>query len=158
LLVNWDQTLLLVSHDRAFLDQVVTSLLVFEGGGNIREVNGGYSDWERWQANAAAVPATPVAPAATTPTPAPSKKDRDGRAEKFLNRERRELEELPQQIEQWEAEQARLAAQLQDPGLYRSNPDALPKIEAESLALEKQIRAAYARWEELDAKRRAFEG
>ncbi|NDB13548.1 MAG: formate--tetrahydrofolate ligase [Betaproteobacteria bacterium] len=79
-------------------------------------------------------------------------------AEKFLNRERRELEELPGQIEGWEAEQVRCAAQLQDPQLYRSDPGALPKIEAESIALEAKIRAAYSRWEELEAKRCALEG
>ena len=154
LLVSWDQTLLLVSHDRAFLDAVVTSLLVFEGGGTITEVNGGYSDWQRWSARGAAVPAA-------SPTPAkadePKNKPR-ARAEKFLNRERRELEELPGQIEGWEVEQVRCAAQLQDPQLYRSDPGALPKIEAESIALEAKIRAAYSRWEELEAKRCALEG
>ena len=155
LLVSWDQTLLLVSHDRAFLDAVVTSLLVFEGNGIIREVNGGYSDWQRWSAQSApAISAAVVAPAKTDE---PKGKSR-GRAEKFLNRERRELEELPGQIEQMEAEQAHLAEQLQDPDLYRSNPEALPKIEAESLALEAKIREAYARWEELEAKRSAIEG
>ena len=155
LLVSWDQTLILVSHDRAFLDAVVTSLLVFEGNGTISEVNGGYSDWQRWSARGAAVPpATAPAPAKTD---AP-KRERKERAEKFLNRERRELEELPAQIEQWEAEQVRLAAQLQDPELYRTNPMALPTIEAESTALEAKIRAAYARWEDLEAKRCAFEG
>jgi ATP-binding cassette subfamily F protein uup len=154
LLVNWDQTLLLVSHDRAFLDAVVTSLLVFEGEGKITEVNGGYSDWQRWSARGASVPSAAVSAPAKTAGP---RKERPGRAEKFLNRERRELEELPAQIEQFEAEQVRLAAQLQDPELYRSKPDALPKIEAESNALEAKIRAAYARWEELEAKRFAFE-
>jgi ATP-binding cassette subfamily F protein uup len=100
-------------------------------------------------------------PPATAPAPAKAdapKRERKERAEKFLNRERRELEELPAQIEQWEAEQVRLAAQLQDPELYRTNPTALPTIEAESTALEAKIRAAYARWEELEAKRCAFEG
>jgi ATP-binding cassette subfamily F protein uup len=155
LLVSWDQTLILVSHDRAFLDAVVTSLLVFEGGGTISEVNGGYSDWQRWSARGAAVP--PAAAPVPGKTDAP-KKERKERAEKFLNRERRELGELPGQIEQWEAEQVRLAAQLQDPELYRTNPTALPTIEAESTALEAKIRAAYARWEELEAKRCAFEG
>ena len=154
LLVNWDQTLILVSHDRAFLDAVVTSLLVFEGGGTISEVNGGYSDWQRWSARGAAVP--PAAAPAPAKADVP-KRERKERAEKFLNRERRELEELPGQIEQWEAEQVRLAAQLQDPELYRTNPGALPKIEAESIALEAKIRAAYARGEELEAKRCAFE-
>ena len=155
LLVSWDQTLLLVSHDRAFLDAVVTSLLVFEGGGKISEVNGGYSDWQRWSARGAAVPP------ASSPAPAkadePKNKSR-ARAEKFLNRERRELEELPGQIEGWEVKQVRCAAQLQDPQLYRSDPGALPKIEAESIALEAKIRAAYSRWEELEAKRCALEG
>ena len=156
LLVSWDQTLLLVSHDRAFLDAVVTSLIVFEGDGTISEVNGGYSDWQRWSARGAAVPLAAVA-SAPAKVDGP-KKERQGRAEKFLNRERRELEELPGQIEQWEAEQVLLAAQLQDPELYRTNPAALPKIEAESTALEAKIRAAYRRWEELEAKRCAFEG
>lgn len=155
LLVSWDQTLLLVSHDRAFLDAVVTSLLVFEGDGIIREVNGGYSDWQRWSAQSA--PATPAAVVTPAKTEESKGKPR-GRAEKFLNRERRELDELPGQIEQMEAEQSRLAEQLQDPDLYRSNPEALPKIEAESLALETKIRTAYARWEELEAKRCAIEG
>jgi ATP-binding cassette subfamily F protein uup len=154
LLVNWEQTLILVSHDRAFLDAVVTSLLVFEGGGTISEVNGGYSDWQRWSARGAAVPSAAAAVPAKADAP---KRERKERTEKFLNRERRELEELPGQIEQWEAEQVRLAAQLQDPELYRTNPGALPKIEAESIALEAKIRAAYARWEELEAKRCAFE-
>jgi ATP-binding cassette subfamily F protein uup len=156
LLVSWDQTLLLVSHDRAFLDAVVTSLIVFEGDGTISEVNGGYSDWQLWSARGAAVPSAAVA-SAPAKVDGP-KKERQGRAEKFLNRERRELEELPGQIEQWEAEQVLLAAQLQDPELYRTNPAALPKIEAESTALEAKIRAAYRRWEELEAKRCAFEG
>jgi len=154
LLVSWDQTLILVSHDRAFLDAVVTSLLVFEGGGTISEVNGGYSDWQRWSARGAAVPS------AAAPAPAKAdvpKRERKERAEKFLNRERRELEELPGQIERWEAEQVRLAAQLQDPEVYRTNPAALPKIEAESTALEAKIRTAYARWEELEAKRCSLE-
>lgn len=157
LLVNWDQTLLLVSHDRAFLDQVVTSLLVFEGDGTIREVNGGYSDWQRWSARAAAV--TPALPSTRLPADAgTTKRRRQGRPEKFLNRERRELEELPAQIEFWEAEQVGLAAQLQDPELYRTNPGALPAIEAKSLAIEEKIRAAFTRWEALEAKRCALEG
>ncbi len=156
LLVNWDQTLLLVSHDRAFLDEVVTSLLVFEGGGTIREVNGGYSDWQRWSARAAAAP--PVVPAVQAPAKGGgTKPERQGRPEKFLNRERRELEELPAQIELLEAEQVRLAGQLQDPELYRATPAALPQIEVQSLAIEEKIRAAYTRWEELEAKRRALE-
>lgn len=155
LLVSWDQTLLLVSHDRAFFDAVVTSLLVFEGGGKISEVNGGYSDWQRWSARGAEVPpsATPAAAKADEPKSKPR-----ARAEKFLNRERRELEELPGQIEAWEAEQIRCAEKLQDPQLYRNDPGALPKIEAESIALEAKIRAAYSRWEELEAKRCALEG
>jgi ATP-binding cassette subfamily F protein uup len=153
LLVNWDQTLLLVSHDRTFLDAVVTSLLVFEGGGSIQEINGGYTDWERWKANAKALDSAPATVQATV-EPTDEKKDRTGRAEKFLNRERRELEELPMQIEAWEEEQTVLAAQLQDPQIYRTNPDALPKLEAQSIELVEKIRQAYARWEELDAKRR----
>ncbi|MGA1124909.1 MAG: ABC transporter ATP-binding protein, partial [Chthoniobacterales bacterium] len=117
-------------------------------------VNGGYSDWQRWSARGAAVPPAAVSAPAD---PAAPKKERPARAVKFLNRERRELEDLPSQIEQLEAEQVRLAAQLQDPGFYRTNPGALPQIEADSNALEAKIRAAYARWEELEAKRSALD-
>ena len=132
----------MVSHDRAFLDAVVTSLLVFEGGGTISEVNGGYSDWQRWPARGAAVPAAALS--------APAKADGP-------KGERRELEVLPEQIEQLEAEQVRCAARLQDVELYRTDPGALPAIEAECTAIEAKIRAAYARWEELEAKRCALE-
>lgn len=131
-----------MSHDRAFLDAVVTSLLVFEGGGTISEVNGGYSDWQRWPARGAAVPAAALS--------APAKADGP-------KGERRELEVLPEQIEQLEAEQVRCAARLQDVELYRTDPGALPAIEAECTAIEAKIRAAYARWEELEAKRCALE-
>lgn len=143
-----------MSHDRAFLDAVVTSLLVFEGGGTISEVNGGYSDWQRWPARGAAVPAAALSAPAKADGP---KGERRARTEKFLNRERRELEVLPEQIEQLEAEQVRCAARLQDVELYRTDPGALPAIEAECTAIEAKIRAAYARWEELEAKRCALE-
>ena len=102
ILLEYTGTLLLVSHDRAFLDNVVTSTLVFEGDGRITEYTGGYEDWIRQRA------ALPVA-AQFSPGPRPQRSPRPrlrlpGKAWKFLKREQRELEELPAQIEKMEAE------------------------------------------------------
>ncbi len=155
LLVSWDQTLLLVSHDRMFLDNVVTSLWVFGEDGKVEEINGGYTDWLRWKDGASRKENAAQQEAASTESSQPKEKNR--RPEKFLNRERRELEELPGQIEEMEAELARLAKALHDPELYRRDPSAVAKLDAEAAALETKVRAAYARWEELEAKRASLE-
>lgn len=146
LLVEYDGTLLLVSHDRAFLNNVVTSTLIFEGEGRVTEYVGGYDDWLRQRAIAAAAPAKKADPA---PAPASAKQP----ARKFLNREKRELEEMPQAIATLEAEQAALTEKLADPVLYQKDPAALPRLQADLEALEAKTLQAYARWEELEALR-----
>lgn len=155
ILVSYQGTLLLVSHDREFLDNAVTSLLVFEDGGSITEVNGGYSDWLRWREKAATRPVRPP-PATTAPVPLPQPEPSRGRPRKFLNREQRELDALPALIESLEREQETLTAKIQDPALYRENPAALPVLEAELVNLEKKIQTTFARWEELEALRKSL--
>lgn len=150
LLVNYDGTLLLVSHDRAFLDDVVTGTLVFEGQGRFTEYTGGYEDWIRQRKVAeAAKAAPPVAP----PSPVPQKGVKIEKGRKFLNREQRELDELPRKLEELEAKQAELSERLADPALYQRKDGEFQKVERELNELHHTIEKAMARWEELETLR-----
>jgi len=152
LLVEFSGTVLLVSHDRAFIDNVVTSTLVFEGDGFINEYIGGYEDWVRLRdRKKTQVEKVEVAEVLPERTPEPKAKKEKPRT--LLNRERRELEELPKALEKMEAEQAALAEKLYDPELYKMQPDLLPRLEKEQQELERKIKEIYARWEELEALR-----
>jgi ATP-binding cassette subfamily F protein uup len=139
LLVEFKGTLLVISHDREFLDNVVTSSLVFEGDGRIGDYVGGYTDWVRQRP----VVAAPSAPARAEAARLPAKK--------VSAQDRRELETLPAQIESLEREQVELAGQLADPALYKRDPAAVlaAKLRLETLAGEHA--RAFARWEELEA-------
>jgi ATP-binding cassette subfamily F protein uup len=153
ILLEYAGTLLLVSHDRAFLDNVVTSTLVFEGEGRITEYTGGYEDWIR-QRPSTPPPAAPE-PVIVKPAPAPGARIQKGA--KFLKREQRELEELPKQIETLELNLGALNAQLWDPELYRKQPERPAQLKIEIAQLEERIKQAYARWELLEAKRQLSE-
>jgi ATP-binding cassette subfamily F protein uup len=140
LLAEYDGTLLLASHDRAFLDGVVTSIYAFEGKGRVREFVGGYSDWRQ-----ASQPRSTPAPRRR---PSIVKKPRQG----LTYLEQRELDACPERIEALEAEQARLHARLEDPDLCRRDPAAFQTIMERLTALETELPAAYARWEELEQR------
>jgi ATP-binding cassette subfamily F protein uup len=152
LLVEFTGTLLLVSHDRAFLDNVVTSTLIFEGDGLISEYTGGYEDWIR-QRDAKQVHFREI-PAPPRPEPKPVIVDK--RAAKFLKREQRELDEMPALIDKLETEKTELSARLWEPDLYKKSPELVPKLKADLAALEEKIAAGYKRWEELESKRDAL--
>jgi len=155
LLVSFTGTLLLVSHDRVFLDNVVTDTLVFEGEGRVLEYNGGYQDWVRQREAVLKQAARAVEPIQGDPdTPLV----KSGKPRKFLNRERRELEEIPALIEKMEAEQSELAARLWKPELYQDDPALVPKLKEDLTALESRIRVSYARWEELESIRKSCGG
>jgi ATP-binding cassette subfamily F protein uup len=154
LLVGYQGTLLLVSHDREFLDNVATSLLVFSGGGVIEEISGGYSDWERWRKKAASMHTLPEKSAEPRPEKVRSGR---GRPERFLNRERWELAELPQKIEEAEAALRALTERWQDPEIFRADGEVQARLREEIEALEKEIAGAYQRWEELETKRASLE-
>ena len=151
LLADYPGTLLLVSHDRDFLDNVVTSTIVMEGGGRIGEYVGGYSDWLRQR------PVTPVgaaigstkptpAPEAVSPTPAPAP------AKKKLGyKDARELEALPGRIESLENEVAERTQRMNDPGYFQRDA---ADVSADNAALsdaQAALDAAYHRWQELEA-------
>jgi ATP-binding cassette subfamily F protein uup len=153
-LVGWPGTLLLVSHDRAFLDNVVTSTIVFEGDGDVREYVGGYEDWLRQRAAPAAQAAGgQVAVPATKPgPPARPRPDEAVVPKKLSYREQRELEELPARIDALEAEQRALTAAVQGALFYTKPADEIRETLARLEAIAPELTAAYARWGALDAR------
>jgi ATP-binding cassette subfamily F protein uup len=147
LVADYKGTLLLVSHDRAFLDNVVTSTLVFEGDGAINEYVGGYTDWLRQRRVAAPdPPAAALKPAKpTAAAPKPLTKPR-----RLSYHEQRELKELPEKIQRLEAEQAQLTTLISDPALFQRDPEQGSEALRRLQALGEELDAAYARWEMLD--------
>ncbi len=151
LLIDYAGTLLLVSHDREFLDHVVTSTLVFEGDGRVLEYTGGYEDWLR-QRKAA------IAALAAQSVVKEAPRGKSERPRKFLNREQRELDEMPNLIEQLEIDHASIMERLAAPETYQGDPALAPRLKAELAALEARTQQTFARWEELEAIRAACEG
>ncbi len=144
LLLEFSGTLLVVSHDRAFLDNVVTSTLVFEGGGRIGEFVGGYSDWVRQRASASA----PVAALTKRPVAAPAKSPAV-RKKRLSFRETAELAALPDRIDALERERETSFASLSDPAVLRDGrlvADARSRL----AALEAEIAVLTERWEVLE--------
>ncbi|MYN07443.1 ATP-binding cassette domain-containing protein [Pseudoduganella aquatica] len=153
LLEDYPGTVFLVSHDRMFLDNVVTQVIVAEGEGNWREFVGGYTDWERVRdttatAKAAAAKAAPkveAAPAAAAAAPAAAKK-------KLSYKEQRELDELPKQIAALEDEQTALNLQLSDPDFYKKNAAEAKRVNARIEQIEGELLEALEKWEAIEAR------
>ena len=144
LLIDYPGTLLLVSHDREFLNNVVTSTLVLEGEGRVKEYAGGYDDWLRQRPTDLPPVVEPAAkPKATKPV-----KDRPRR---LSYKEQRELESLPEQIETLEAELGELHQAMADPAFYRQEPGEIVKASTRAQSLETEIAQAYRRWDELES-------
>jgi ATP-binding cassette subfamily F protein uup len=145
LLVNYQGTVLLVSHDRAFLNDVVTSTLAIEADGRVKEYDGGYDDYLRQRREEA-----PTEPKAT-PAPAPSSpKPSADRPRKLNHKERKELEALPGRIEKLEVARAELHDAMADPAFYRQDGGAIADAKARLEGLEKELASAYERWEALE--------
>jgi len=148
LLQDYAGTLLLVSHDRAFLDNVVTQTVAAEGEGRWREYVGGYTDWlrQRPQAHAAA----PIRAAAAAPAPTPSPSSTPKR--KLSYKEQRELDSLPGEIEQLEAEQHSLNQKMCGPEYHQCAPDEMRRDGERAVELESLIAARMERWFSLEEK------
>lgn len=142
LLADYQGTLLLVSHDRAFLDNVVTSTLVFEGQGKISEYVGGYHDWLR-QAKTA-TPTIKKSEAAKPVKPTTESK------QKLSYQEQKELSILPKEIEKLETEQADLHQRMADPKFYQQPADQIAKTTAKLKEVKQKLKVKYQRWEELE--------
>ena len=155
LLIDYAGTVLVVSHDRAFLNNLVTSVLAFEGDGVVNEYVGGYDDWVRQRPTAAtaakAVPApskSAVPPTVPTPGPTP-------RARKLSFKEQKELETLPADIERLEAEIAATTAAMAQADFYQQSREVMAQTQSELAERQTRLETAYARWEALESLREA---
>ena len=151
LLSNYDGTLFLVSHDRTFLDNVVTQTIAAEGDGAWKEYAGGYSDWAAYKASVLkeAVKAKADAkPAARVAEPAKAKGD------KLSWKEQRELEALPEKIAALEGEQGTLTKRLEDPAIYQADPAAAQQAAERLAAIDDELINLLERWEALEARAR----
>ena len=157
LLVDYKGTLLLVSHDREFLDNVVTSTLGFEGDGKLVDYIGGYQDWQRqggkWAdtSRAAKPAAKSEAPAVAAAQPiSPPEAAAKKSASKLSYKLQRELDALPGQIEQWEAQLLELSNQMAQPEFYNRSPEAIAAASQVIADKEAALQLAYKRWDELE--------
>ncbi len=142
LLINYKGTLILVSHDRAFLNNVVTSTLVFEGDGIIKQYVGGYDDWLRQREVAQPTVATPVV--ASSKGKSTSKK--------LSYKDQRELDQLPEHIEDLEVQVGEITELISQPDFYKSERAEIEKTEQQLADVQQQLNQSYQRWEELDAQ------
>jgi ATP-binding cassette subfamily F protein uup len=149
LLMDYTGTVLLVSHDRAFINNVVTSTLVLEGGGRVAEYVGGYDDWLRQSRQRTDAPAA----AARTEEKKEPARPAAAKQRKLAFKEQKELEELPKRIEELEIEQQRLHATMADPAFYRESGNKVASTTTRLENVEQELAAAYKRWEELEALR-----
>ena len=146
-LQDYSGTLLLVSHDRAFLDNVVTQTLAAEGAGKWKEYAGGYSDYVRQRPVPEEISGRKAAPARERGVAKPQAK--------LSYKETRELESLPREIEALEAEQQALHARMHEPGYYRQAPEALRADQARGAGIERLLMEKLERWEALEDKKRS---
>jgi ATP-binding cassette subfamily F protein uup len=153
-LQDYTGTLLLVSHDRTFLDNVVTQVIAPEGGGHWREYVGGYGDWVR-QRPAAPSPSKVAEGRSEGPCPPSPARTGEGARTKLSYRENRELEQLPAQIEALEAEQKALTGAMGGPDYHKRGGEQMRRDAARAQEIERQLEAAFERWAELDTKRNA---
>ena len=147
LLMDYQGTLLLVSHDRAFLDNVVTRSLVFEGEGRIGEYVGGYSDWLRQKKTE-----EKTARQGAVPGPAPVEKERAQKPGKLSYKDQRELDALPAIIEGLEDEQSQLQEAVSDAAFYQQPAEEISTTLARLESIASELVEGYARWEELEAQ------
>ncbi len=156
LLQDYKGTVFLVSHDRAFLDNVVTSIIAHEGDGYWREYEGGYEDWkiqkkrsEEFKAVAQNKPLEPTSLKTNQQTKANQNKPAKSAVQKLNSKERQELETIPNRIDALEKEQENIGVSLANPDLYKNNPDQIPSYQARIKEIEEDLMALMTRWEEL---------
>jgi len=153
MVAQYTGTLLLVSHDRAFLDNVVTSTLVFEGGGRIGEYVGGYADWLRQIKSKPGRSAQPAAWAAPASAGAAVSHPQAAVARRLSYKEQRELATLPDTIQRLEQEQSQLQSLLNDPDYFKRGPKEAAAASERLSVLTADLEAAYSRWDCLESMR-----
>ncbi len=152
LLLDYPGTLLLVSHDRAFINNVVTSTIAFEGGGRLQEYVGGYDDWVRQRGTKTQTRGVAAQNAAATSVAKEAKKPA-AKGNKLSYKDQRELDALPKRIEELEAEVEALHATMADPAFYQQDGPAIAKPRDRLEVVEQELAQAYVRWEVLEEMR-----
>jgi len=150
LLQDYSGTLFLVSHDRAFLDNVVTQVIAFEGDGVFREYVGGYEDWVRVRSSVKLKEKQDVR---LQKTVLKARTSKQSSRIKLSYNEMRELEALPTKIEILEQEQANITCKLSDAATYHDSPDQIVRLQTRFVGIEKEITSHLFRWDELETKR-----
>jgi len=155
-LARYEGTVIIVSHDRAFMDRVASRVLAFEGDGLIIPIEGGYSDYQAWKARREEDEKTAAAQAKVAAPTAVKKPARI--ASKLSYKEQRELEMLPEQIEGMESEKATIEARFCDPEYFTRDAEGFKKDQRQLLELEQMLADAYQRWEAIEAKQEELAG
>ncbi len=155
LLEEYTGTVFLVSHDRTFLDNVVTQVIVAEGEGKWREYVGGYSDWERQRPSQPAGPAKTATKGDSAVANATAAQAAVGKQKKLSYKEQRELDELPVLIASLEDEQSVIAAQLSHPDSYKKTPAEAKRLHARVAEIEVLLLDALEKWEVIEARSKA---
>jgi len=155
LLQDFSGTLFLVSHDRAFLDNVVTQTIAFEGNGSLREYAGGFSDWMDYKARRNAQKDADTQRAAPAAGPVVAARPARTSAQRLNFNEQRELAALPGRIEALETQTGGLRERFADPDVYREGAPAIKALQDQLASGEAELSAAYARWEALEARNAA---
>jgi ATP-binding cassette subfamily F protein uup len=151
-LVEWSGTLLLVSHDRVFLDNVVTSTFAFEGEGRVQEYVGGYQDWLRQSAQSTQRGQSAQSKRRSPKQPSASLSSAPAERKRLSYREARELEALPGQIEALEAELRALSERIAGPEFYKEPADTIKASLDRVEALQRELMAVYTRWDALESR------
>jgi ABC transport system ATP-binding/permease protein len=155
LLEEYKGTVFLVSHDRTFLDNVVTQVIVAEGDGLWREYIGGYTDWERVRAAAAQSSSAKTNAKSNAKTDAQEVTATSAKQKKLSYKEQREMEELPILIAKLEAEQKAISQQLADPDLYKQKAQEVQRLNQRFAEIDEQLMGALEKWEAIEARSKA---
>ena len=152
-LLDYSGTVLVVSHDRAFLNNVATSTLAFEGGGTVREYVGGYDDWLRQRPEPQTEKqARPKAAQCQPKADAPQRRKLSFNEKRERDQLRAELEALPEKMDALEAEQATMHERMADPAFLAKGHEAIAKAAADLQGVEERLEAALMRWEEIEER------
>jgi ATP-binding cassette subfamily F protein uup len=153
LVSNYVGTLLLVSHDRAFLNNVVTSIISVDGSGEVKEYGGGYDDYQRArQAATSSPPVTSTNGPSKTKQTSPSELSKSSPGKKLSFKEQKELENLPKMIESLEAQQAEMHLRMADPSFFKGSPQEIASMNTKLSTIQAELASLFARWEALEAR------
>jgi ATP-binding cassette subfamily F protein uup len=150
LLLDYDGTLLMVSHDRAFLNNIVTSTMSLDGSGRVTETVGGYDDWQSQNQPSAKPELKPRKPTVSEAQPEPASKKLSYKEQRALESQKKELTELPQRIEKLEADIHALTVEMASPSFYQRDSAEITRVANQLKEMQDELVQAYDRWEELE--------